>query len=42
MKEDSKNYVKFCKYELIKFCPYVDNIEDAYDGLTEDDNSSNL
>ena len=35
-KEDGEKYGQFCKYKLIKFCPYVDSIiENANDGLTK-------
>ena len=34
-KEDGENYGQFCKYELIEFCPCVDNIENAYNKLTD-------
>ena len=36
-KEDGKNYGQFCKYELIKCFPYVDNIENMYNDLIKDE-----
>ena len=36
-KEDGENNEIFCKYEWIKYCPYVEYIENVYDRLNEND-----
>ena len=36
-KGDTENHGQFCKYELIKHRPYVDNMENTYNNLTEND-----
>ena len=34
-KEYGESYEEFCEYELIKYCPYICNIENSYNNLTE-------
>ena len=33
--EEGENFGEFCKYELIKYRPYVGEIENAYNSLTD-------
>ena len=36
-KEDGEKYAQFCKHELFKFCLYIDNIENGYDGSIKEE-----
>ena len=41
-KENGENYEQFCKYELINFCLYIEDIGSAYDRLAKNDELKKL